>query len=291
MRSVTWVQSKSHPFVNTADAFRERSHTHKSMPHVRPTGIFKPELWILWYLQYLQSYLEIFICHLAAAVTLLKPGMLQKTSTIMQPPPTIVRCRRTPHCRPAHPRVGPRRRRRRCRRHASMGGGGAAQRRQRRPTHGADLHNPRRPDRRDPVLVMRQEGHRILRRHSARPLQPWRLTPARQYGRLSERIFRVTRGNQVFGRIARGARSDPARDPFRAVIAFGDTGMMGLLSLCCVPMTSYAILQKMSLASHLAFSIPRKSCTTSLLPNCVQNISKLLMRFGMHPKIQGGARL
>ena len=47
MRSVTWVQSKSHPFVNTADAFRERSHTHKSMPHVRPTGIFKPELWIL----------------------------------------------------------------------------------------------------------------------------------------------------------------------------------------------------------------------------------------------------
>ena len=48
MRSVTWVQSKSHPFVNTADAFRERSHTHKSMPHVRPTGIFKPELWILW---------------------------------------------------------------------------------------------------------------------------------------------------------------------------------------------------------------------------------------------------
>ena len=41
MRSVTWVQSKSHPFVNTADAFRERSHTHKSMPHVRPTGIFK----------------------------------------------------------------------------------------------------------------------------------------------------------------------------------------------------------------------------------------------------------
>ena len=49
MRSVTWVQSKSHLFVNTADSFRERSHTHKSMPHVRPTGIFKPELWILWY--------------------------------------------------------------------------------------------------------------------------------------------------------------------------------------------------------------------------------------------------
>ena len=47
MRSVTWVQSKSHLFVNTAYSFRERSHTHKSMPHVRPTGIFKPELWIL----------------------------------------------------------------------------------------------------------------------------------------------------------------------------------------------------------------------------------------------------
>ena len=49
MRSVTWVQCKSHHFVNTADAFRERSHTHKSMQHVRPTGIFKPELWILCY--------------------------------------------------------------------------------------------------------------------------------------------------------------------------------------------------------------------------------------------------
>ena len=48
MRSVTWVQSKSHHFVNTADAFRERSHTRKSMQHVRPTGISKQELWILW---------------------------------------------------------------------------------------------------------------------------------------------------------------------------------------------------------------------------------------------------
>ena len=47
MRSVTWVQSKSHHFVNTADTFRERSHTHKSMQHVGPTGIFKQELWIL----------------------------------------------------------------------------------------------------------------------------------------------------------------------------------------------------------------------------------------------------
>ena len=44
---VTWAQSKSHHFVNTADTFRERSHTHKSMQHVRPTGISKPELWIL----------------------------------------------------------------------------------------------------------------------------------------------------------------------------------------------------------------------------------------------------
>ena len=44
---VTWAQSKSHHFVNTADTLRERSHTHKSMQHVRPTGISKPELWIL----------------------------------------------------------------------------------------------------------------------------------------------------------------------------------------------------------------------------------------------------
>ena len=78
-----------------------------------------------------------------------------------EPPPTTDHCRRTPHCRPARPR----RRRRRCRRLASMDGGVAAQRRQRRPTHGADLHNPRRQDRRDPILVMRQEGHRMWREH------------------------------------------------------------------------------------------------------------------------------
>ena len=106
--------------------------------------------------------------------------MLQMTSTVMQPPPTTARCRRTPHSRPARPRIGNRRRRRRCRRLASRGGGAAVRRQQQRPTHGADLHwhNPQRPDRRDPVLVMRQEEHRILRRHSAWPLQPWLLTPA-----------------------------------------------------------------------------------------------------------------
>ena len=82
------------------------------------------------------------------SITAAKHGMLQMTSTIMQPPPTTARCRRTPHCRPARPRVGPRRRRRRRRSLASMGGGVAARRRQRRPTHGADLYNPRRPDRR-----------------------------------------------------------------------------------------------------------------------------------------------
>ena len=42
--------------------------------------------------------------------------------------------------------------------------------------------------------------------------------------RLSERIFRVTRGIQVCGRVARGARSDRARGPFRAFIAFGEAG-------------------------------------------------------------------
>ena len=50
-------------------------------------------------------------------------GMLPMTSTVMQPPPTTVRCCRTQHCRPARARVGPRRRRRRrrrCRRLASM---------------------------------------------------------------------------------------------------------------------------------------------------------------------------
>ena len=45
-------------------------------------------------------------------------GILQMTSTIMQPPPTTTRCHRASHCR--HTR--PRRRRRRCRRLASMGG-------------------------------------------------------------------------------------------------------------------------------------------------------------------------
>ena len=44
---VTWEQSKSHHFANTADTARERSHRHKSMPHVSPIRISKPELWIL----------------------------------------------------------------------------------------------------------------------------------------------------------------------------------------------------------------------------------------------------
>ena len=144
--------------------------------------------------------------------------MLQMTSTVMKPPPTTVRCRRTPHCRPARPRVGPRRRRRRCGRLASMGGGVAAQRRQRRPTHGADLHNPRRQDRRYPVLMMRQEGHRILRRRSARPLQPWRLTPSRPYGRwrpaLGADLPSHPRQPGLRPGRQRRARSDPARGPF-----------------------------------------------------------------------------
>ena len=56
---------------------------------------------------------------------------------------------------------------------------------------------------------------------------------------------------------------------------------------CCVPMTSYTIWQNMSLVPHLTFSIPRKSCTTSLLPNCVQIVSKLLMQFRKHREARG----
>ena len=45
---ITWEQRKSHHFVNAADTARERLHRHKSMLHVRPIWISKPELWILW---------------------------------------------------------------------------------------------------------------------------------------------------------------------------------------------------------------------------------------------------
>ena len=39
---VTWEQCKSHHFANTADTARERSHRHKSMPHVSTIRISKP---------------------------------------------------------------------------------------------------------------------------------------------------------------------------------------------------------------------------------------------------------
>ena len=106
----------------------------------RPLQLCRLTQALLWRLQWWLTSSTTWLLRLTSAAN---HGMPQMTSTVMQPPTTTTHCRRTSHCRSAY------RRRLALPCLALMGCSVAARRRQLRPTHGADLHNPLRQDRRD----------------------------------------------------------------------------------------------------------------------------------------------